>query len=266
MSNLRKQINDIRNSVNAGKKVFISKTNVQYNDWYGVGYIILDPTTGAGAYMISGGLAGAEPSRPLPTSQRELDALYKRICAQTRGIILETAIKLIGTPYRFGCKDLKAGCGGLDCSGLVSYSYEKAGEFKSVIGRNAAQQFAATKPTGYPFIVDLLFFKGSYDTNEDCYANEQDGITHVGIALWNRWLVDASGSGRETTLRQISDIPATGNEIKATSVICNNQNIINAFNNGRCIGSSNCYKWDSTGNSFNSFMGYRYAPEFDTCQ
>ena len=39
--------------------VTVSKTQITYNGWTGVGYIIIDPSTGAGAYMISGGLGGA---------------------------------------------------------------------------------------------------------------------------------------------------------------------------------------------------------------
>jgi uncharacterized membrane-anchored protein YhcB (DUF1043 family) len=49
---------DIQNAVNTGKEVTVSKTNITFNGWIGVGYIIIDPTTGAGAYMISGGLSG----------------------------------------------------------------------------------------------------------------------------------------------------------------------------------------------------------------
>jgi len=49
---------DIRNAVNAGKVVTVSKTNINYNGWKGVGYIIINPTTGDGAYMINGGMDG----------------------------------------------------------------------------------------------------------------------------------------------------------------------------------------------------------------
>jgi len=49
---------DIQNAVNAGKIVTVSKTNVTVDTWTGAGYVILDPNTGAGAYMISGGFAG----------------------------------------------------------------------------------------------------------------------------------------------------------------------------------------------------------------
>jgi hypothetical protein len=50
---------DIQNAINAGKEVTVSKTNITYAGWTGSGYIIIDPDTGDGAYMISGGLGGA---------------------------------------------------------------------------------------------------------------------------------------------------------------------------------------------------------------
>ena len=50
--------NNIRSAVNSGKVVVVPQRNVQYFDWNGVGYIVLDPTTGAAGYMINGGLAG----------------------------------------------------------------------------------------------------------------------------------------------------------------------------------------------------------------
>lgn len=53
---------DITNSVNAGKKVTIPQRNIRYFDWTGTGYVVLDPATGAAAYMISGGTAGGSMS------------------------------------------------------------------------------------------------------------------------------------------------------------------------------------------------------------
>ncbi|MHB8843570.1 MAG: transglutaminase-like domain-containing protein [Nitrospirota bacterium] len=47
---------DIVNAVNAGKKIIISKTNIAYNQWNGVGYVVMNPTNGAAGYMINGGL------------------------------------------------------------------------------------------------------------------------------------------------------------------------------------------------------------------
>ncbi len=51
---------DILNAVNAGKIVTVSKTNINFKGWNGCGYIIINPETGAGAYMISSGLSGAQ--------------------------------------------------------------------------------------------------------------------------------------------------------------------------------------------------------------
>jgi len=50
---------DIRNGINAGKEVTISQTNITIGNWIGCGYIIIDPSTGNGSYMISGGLSGS---------------------------------------------------------------------------------------------------------------------------------------------------------------------------------------------------------------
>jgi len=50
---------DIQNAINAGKVVTVSKTNINFKGWNGCGYIIISPETGAGAYMISGGINGA---------------------------------------------------------------------------------------------------------------------------------------------------------------------------------------------------------------
>jgi transglutaminase-like putative cysteine protease len=50
---------DIQNAVNSGKVVTVSKTDVTFNGWTGCGYIIINPDTGEGAYMIGGGQNGA---------------------------------------------------------------------------------------------------------------------------------------------------------------------------------------------------------------
>lgn len=46
------------NAVNSGKVVTIPAEDVDIDDWHGTGYIVMNPETGAGAYMISGGLNG----------------------------------------------------------------------------------------------------------------------------------------------------------------------------------------------------------------
>ncbi len=48
----------IRDAVNAGDQVTVSQDPISYAGWKGAGYIITDPTTGTGAYKISGGADG----------------------------------------------------------------------------------------------------------------------------------------------------------------------------------------------------------------
>ena len=56
---------DIKNAINAGKVVTVSKTNITFNGWTGCGYIITSPDTGAAGYMISGGASGGLLQRAL---------------------------------------------------------------------------------------------------------------------------------------------------------------------------------------------------------
>jgi hypothetical protein len=51
-------IQDMKNAVAAGKIVTISKSTISYKGWTGAGYSIVDPNTGAGAYLIGGGADG----------------------------------------------------------------------------------------------------------------------------------------------------------------------------------------------------------------
>lgn len=49
---------DIRNALNAGKEVTIHNQPISVQNWNGFGYLVIDPETGAGAYLISGGANG----------------------------------------------------------------------------------------------------------------------------------------------------------------------------------------------------------------
>ena len=51
---------DIRNAVNAGKIATTHEARINFNGWIGEGYTLIDPNTGAGAYMISGGGNGGD--------------------------------------------------------------------------------------------------------------------------------------------------------------------------------------------------------------
>ena len=59
--NISQNVKDeIRNAVLNGKQATVSESNVNFNGWNGLGYIIIDSSTGAGAYKISGGSDGAQ--------------------------------------------------------------------------------------------------------------------------------------------------------------------------------------------------------------
>ena len=49
---------DVRDAINAGKEVTISQTQVHAFGWSGTGYIVLDPESGVGGYLIGGGADG----------------------------------------------------------------------------------------------------------------------------------------------------------------------------------------------------------------
>ena len=111
---------DIQNAVNAGKKVIISKTNVQYNDWNGVGYIILDPVKGSGAYLISGGLAGAGTSEKPSVSLRNPYDYSALKTIFTRQAVIMIALANLDAPYVWGGEDPVCG---FDCSGFIHYVF-----------------------------------------------------------------------------------------------------------------------------------------------
>ncbi|RKZ72409.1 MAG: hypothetical protein DRR19_32095 [Candidatus Parabeggiatoa sp. nov. 1] len=49
---------DIKNAIHAGQYAIVPQREIAHGNWRGAGYIIQDPITGAGAYLIEGGLNG----------------------------------------------------------------------------------------------------------------------------------------------------------------------------------------------------------------
>ena len=49
---------DMHNAINAGYVIKTPASNITYSGWTGIGYIVLNPTTGEGRYEISGGSGG----------------------------------------------------------------------------------------------------------------------------------------------------------------------------------------------------------------
>ena len=102
-------------------------------------------------------------------------------------IMVESAIKLLDTPYRWGGKSIM----GIDCSAFVQLCAKVAG-FK--LPRDASQQVNHGVTVNFLSDVksgDIAFFE-----------NENRRITHVGILLSNDKIIHASGKVRIDTLDQ----------------------------------------------------------------
>ncbi len=196
---------DISNSVNAGKKVLISRSNVTYNQWYGVGYIVIDPVTGAAGYMISGGLAGSDTSQPsgilrqgqLPDSAVEIRALVLRI-----------ARAFTDTPYVWGGKTVD----GFDCSGFVHEVFELAGpklpEGTAAIQYNTCNDNKWLIPLDERLPGNIVW---------------RSGLGHVGICGGTNtitWPPNASNSFTGETVVHASGRPCTGATACGTQTPC----------------------------------------------
>ena len=81
---------DIKNAVNEGKVVTVPQRDIQCFDWNGVGYLVLDPSTGAAGYMISGGIAGGAMS-----VDEVLDRYVEYVIVGTIGMILSEVLEML---------------------------------------------------------------------------------------------------------------------------------------------------------------------------
>ena len=101
---------------------------------------------------------------------------------------VEYATGLIGTPYQWG----GATPAGFDCSGLVYYTFHKAG--LSVPRTSQAQYRAATPvPIDRAQPGDLVFF------------GQRGRISHVGIYLGDQQFVHAPDAGRYVTIGSLAE-------------------------------------------------------------
>ncbi len=107
--------------------------------------------------------------------------------ATVGGAIAEVAMRMVGTPYRYGGADP---LDGFDCSGLVHYSYSQAGYR---VPRTSRELFRAVRKIslGEADAGDLMFFQ------------DQTKLSHVGIYLGNGRFVHAPASGDNVTVASL---------------------------------------------------------------
>jgi cell wall-associated NlpC family hydrolase len=101
---------------------------------------------------------------------------------------VDLATGLIGVPYRWG----GATPDGFDCSGLVYYTFRRAGV---PVPRTSQEQYRAARPVPIESAApgDLVFF------------GRRGRISHVGIYLGDERFIHAPEAGRTVTIAHLAD-------------------------------------------------------------
>jgi cell wall-associated NlpC family hydrolase len=130
-----------------------------------------------GASTLAAALACASPEGPAPA----LPAPQPTGAQRERAAVVRTAESLVGAPYRYGGRSPA----GFDCSGLVQYSFARAGIHG--LPRSADELEIASTPVDLAGIRpgDLLFFR-----------LDRRKTTHVGIYVGGRSFVHAPSRGK----------------------------------------------------------------------
>ncbi len=105
--------------------------------------------------------------------------------------IVRTALRFIGTPYRWGGSSVKSG---FDCSGLTMTVYRLNG-FE--LPRNAFSQYRAGLPVAKSALVrgDLVFFR----------TGRSSRVSHVGIYSGDDQFIHAPGKGKRIRVASLSN-------------------------------------------------------------
>jgi cell wall-associated NlpC family hydrolase len=126
------------------------------------------------ASALAAALACASPQAPAPREEPSRAQLE-------RAAVVRTAESLVGAPYRYGGRSPA----GFDCSGLVHYSFARAGLHG--LPRSAEELEIASTPVDLASIQpgDLLFFR-----------LDRRKTTHVAIYVGGRSFVHAPSRGK----------------------------------------------------------------------
>lgn len=115
---------------------------------------------------------------------------YKPSSSYDKSHVLKVARAQLGKKYHFGGKTPREG---FDCSGLVYYSYKKAGVD---LPRTSSAQYRASQPVSKPRMKpgDLLFFRIN-----------RSKISHVAIYLGNNRFIHAPSSGKQVSISYLDN-------------------------------------------------------------
>ncbi len=138
--------------------------------------------------LLASTLLGACGGAPLKETTTASTAAIKA-SSTTASKAGNTAVSMLGKPYRYGGYSPK----GFDCSGLVYYSYSRAG---IQVPRSSAAQSKAARPISINNLRkgDLLFF-------------DQDGkrSSHVAIYVGDGNFVHAPSTGKRVRIDRLHD-------------------------------------------------------------
>ena len=122
-------------------------------------------------------------------SVEKLLLLQQEQAESVRENVLQTAVNLLGTPYRYGGSTPS----GFDCSGFVSYVLNQHG---ISIPRSSAAIYGAVEKISFNELEqgDLVFFRGY-----------RPGPSHVGIYTGDGEFIHAPSTGRTVSFDRVDD-------------------------------------------------------------
>ena len=137
----------------------------------------------------------------LQTKEKEQEKPVKNIASVTqnksmgatekkyRDYIIKVAKSKIGTPYVWGGENNS----GFDCSGLVQYSYRKAGINTPRVANDMANTYERIYRAKDLKPGDLIFFE----------TKEAGRISHTGMYIGNGYFIHASSAYKQVTISKL---------------------------------------------------------------
>ena len=138
--------------------------------------------------VLSLAACGSNPAAPPAAKKPSTGQVVTRAQRPTAGErAAAVALEQVGVPYRYGGSTP----GGVDCSGLVQYSYTRAGVR---VPRTTGQLWSASDPVGRHELRagDVLFF------------SIEGKLSHVGMYLGEQRFVHAPQSGRNVSVESLN--------------------------------------------------------------